>query len=144
MASLQAEIHRDQIKIETIEGGIRVRRSNDLLYIPGSVELDPKGRAALDKVARQLALMTAHEYEIEVVGHTDNKPIGWKLAERYPTNWELAGARAAAVVRYLQEQGIDPMKLKAISQGQYHPLATNETVAGRARNRRTDLVLRAR
>ena len=144
MASLQAEIHRDQIKIEAIEGGIRVRMSTDLLYIPGSVELDPKGRAALAKVAQQLALMTTHDYEIEVVGHTDSRPVVRKLAERYPTNWELGGARAAAVVRYLQEQGIDPTKLKAISEGQYRPLATNDTVAGRARNRRTDLVLRRR
>jgi chemotaxis protein MotB len=54
----------------------------------------------------------------------------------------LAGARAVIVVRFLQEQGVDPTKLEAISAGQYHPVASNDSVSGRARNRRTDLLLR--
>lgn len=141
-ASLRAEISADQVKIEEIENGIRVRMTDDLLYVPGAVELHPKGRAALSKVASQLATMIAQGYEVDVVGNTDDVPVGPKLAERYPTNWELAGARASIVVRFLQEQDVDPTKLEAISAGQYHPVAPNDTVAGRARNRRTDLLLR--
>ena len=140
--SLRAEISAEQVKIEELENGIRVRMTDDLLYVPGSVELHPKGRAALSKVAGQLASMTAQGYDIDVVGNTDDVPVGPKLAERYPTNWELAGARAAVVVRFLQEQGIDPTKLDAISAGQYHPIAPNDSASGRARNRRTDLLLR--
>jgi chemotaxis protein MotB len=88
--------------------------------------------------------MAAQGYEIDVVGNTDNMPFGHELAGRYPTNWELAGARAAVVVRHLQESGIDPTKLKAVSGGQYHPVASDDTPAGRASNRRTDLLLRPR
>ena len=141
-ASLRAEINADQVKIEELENGIRVRMTYDLLYVPGSVELHPKGRAALSKVAGQLASMAAQNYEIDVVGNTDDVPVGSRLAERYPTNWDLAAARATIVVRFLQEQGVDPTKLEAISDGQYHPVSPNDTVSGRAQNRRTDLLMR--
>jgi chemotaxis protein MotB len=140
--SLRGEINADQVKIEELENGIRVRMTDDLLYVPGSVELHAKGRAALAKVASQLASMAAQDYDIDVVGNTDDVPVGPKLAERYPTNWELAAARAAAVVRFLQELGVDPTKLQAVSAGQYHPVASNDTVAGRAQNRRTDILVR--
>jgi chemotaxis protein MotB len=141
-ASLRAEINADQVKIEQLENGIRVRMSDELLYRSGGVELHPQGRAALNKVVNQLANMAAQGNQIDVVGNTDNVPIGPELAERYPTNWELAAARAAIVVRYLQEGGVDPTKLEAISDGQYHPIASNDTAAGRAQNRRTDLLIR--
>jgi len=141
-ASLRGEINADQVKIEQLENGIRVRMSDSLLYRSGSVELHPQGRAALDKVTSQLANMAAQGNQIDVVGNTDNVPIGPELVGRYPTNWELAGARAAVVVRYLQEGGVAPANLEAISNGQYHPVASNDTAAGRAQNRRTDLLIR--
>jgi chemotaxis protein MotB len=143
-ASLQAEINADQVKIQQLENGIRVSMSSDLLYPSGAVTISHQGRSALAKVAGQLTSMAAQGYEIDVVGNTDDVPIGPELAERYPTNWELAGARAALVVRYLQESGVDPTKLEAISGGQYHPVAANDTPAGRASNRRTDVLLRPR
>jgi chemotaxis protein MotB len=77
-----------------------------------------------------------------VVGNTDDVPVGRELSERYPTNWELAGARAAVVVRYLQEKGVDPAKLEAVSYAQYHPVASDTSAAGRADNRRTELLIR--
>ncbi len=90
----------------------------------------------------QLSSMAAQGNQIDVVGNTDNVPIGPELAERYPSNWELAGARAAIVVRFLQTGGVNPAQLEAISNGQYHPVASNDTAAGRAQNRRTDLLIR--
>jgi len=140
-ASLHSEINADQVQIEELKDGIRVRMSSQLLYREGAVELSPQGRAALNKVAPQIAGET---YEVDVVGNTDNLPIGPELAGRYPTNWELAGERASIVVRYLQENGVDPSRLRAISAGQYHPVAPNDTPDGRARNRRTELLLRPR
>ena len=137
--SLQSEINADQVKIEQLENGIRVRMTSDLLFPEGGVELSQKGRAALDKVAPTLASGT---YTIDVVGNTDNLPIGPGLVERYPTNWELAGARAAVVVRYLQAQSVDPSRMQAISAGEYHPVASNATPEGRTQNRRTDILLR--
>jgi chemotaxis protein MotB len=141
-ASLRAEINADQVKIEQLENGIRVTMSDQLLYRSGAVELHPNGEAALNKVMGQLTNMAAQGNQIDVVGNTDNVPIGRELAERYPTNWELAGARAAIVVRYLQQGGVNPSQLEAISNGQYHPVASNDTAEGRAQNRRTDLLIR--
>jgi len=138
-ASLRQEIAADQVKIEQLTNGIRVRLSSDLLYRSGAVELTPPGRAALDKVASSLA---GQGNEIDVVGNTDDVPVGPELAGRYPTNWELAGERASIVVRHLQAQGVPPGQMRAISAGQYHPVGPNDTPAGRAQNRRTDLLLR--
>jgi len=141
-ASLRSEIASDQVEIGELKNGIRVTLSDALLYRSGAVELHPNGRAALDKVTSQLSNMAAQGNEIDVVGNTDNVPIGAALAERYPTNWELAAARAAIVVRYLQQAGVTPAQLRAVSNGQYHPVASNDTPAGRAKNRRTDLLIR--
>jgi chemotaxis protein MotB len=138
-ASLRSEIGADQVKIEQLEDGIRVRMSGDLLYRSGAVDLTPAGRSALDKVAAQLATQPD---EIDVVGNTDNERIGPELRDRYPSNWELAGERASIVVRHLQSKGVNPGQMRAISAGEYHPVAPNDTAAGRAQNRRTDLLLR--
>lgn len=139
---LRKEISADQVKIEQLENGIRVRMSNELLYRSGAVELHPDGRTALDKVAGQLASMAAQGNRIDVVGNTDDVPVGRELAERYPTNWELAAARAAVVTRYLHEKGVAPGQLAAVSRAQYDPVAPNESTADRAKNRRTDLLIR--
>jgi chemotaxis protein MotB len=77
-----------------------------------------------------------------VEGHTDNVPVGRRLRERYPTNWELAGARAALVVRALSEGGVEPKRLRAVSRGPFAPIAANDTPENRARNRRTEIILR--
>ncbi len=78
---------------------------------------------------------------IRVEGHTDNLIIHGTFAKKYPTNWDLSAARAVNVVRYLQEQGIDPMTLSAIAFGEYEPVASNDTEEGRAQNRRIEIVL---
>jgi len=143
-ASLRSEIAADQVKIEQLENGIKVQMSDALLYRSGVVELHPNGIAALDKVAAQLANMAAQGNEVDVVGNTDNVPIGAALAERYPSNWELAGARASLVVRHLQNKGVDPSKMEAVSNGQYRPVASNDTPEGRAQNRRTEILIRPR
>lgn len=140
-SALRSEISAQQVEIEQLKNGIRVRMSSALLYGEGAVRLTPQGIAALNKVAPQFASET---YEVDVVGNTDNLPIGPELAGRYPTNWELAAERAAIVVRHLQGQGVDPGRMQAISAGQYHPAASNDTADGRARNRRTELLLRPR
>jgi chemotaxis protein MotB len=141
-SSLRAEIGADQVEIQQLENGIRVRMSSDLLYQEGSIELTPAGRNALDKVAPQLANSAAQSFQVDIVGNTDNVPIGQQLISRYPSNWELAGARAAVVLRHLQARGVDPTRLEAISNGEYHPIAANDSASGRAKNRRTDVVLR--
>jgi chemotaxis protein MotB len=77
-----------------------------------------------------------------VLGFTDNVPVGPNLAERFPSNWELAGARAASVVRVMEEEGIPAPQLVAVSRGETEPIASNDTAEGRAQNRRIDVRLR--
>ena len=139
--ALRSEIADDQVEIEQLKDGIHVNMSSALLYGEGVVDLSRQGIAALNKVAPQLASET---YEIDVVGNTDDLPIARDFLERYPTNWELAGERAAIVVRHLQAQGVDPSRMRAISAAQYHPRASNDSAQGRAKNRRTSIVLRPR
>lgn len=140
-AALQSEIAAQQVEIEQLKNGIRVRMADALLYGEGQVALSEKGLEALDAVAPQFAGET---YEIDVVGNTDDLPIAPAFAGRFPTNWELAGERAAIVVRHLQAKGVDPGRMRAISAGQYHPVASNASAAGRAQNRRTEILLRPR
>jgi chemotaxis protein MotB len=140
-AALRTEIAADQVEIEQLKDGIRVRMSSDLLYREGGVELSGPGLAALNKVAPQLV---GQSDQIDVVGNTDDVPVGPALIDRYPTNWELGGARAAIVVRHLQAAGVDPTAMRAISAGQYHPVASNDTPQGRAQNRNTEILLRPR
>jgi chemotaxis protein MotB len=79
---------------------------------------------------------------IEVHGHTDSIPTQGALAERYPSNWELAAARASSVVRILVEGGVPAERLVAVSHGASLPVAPNDTPEGRARNRRIEIQLR--
>ncbi len=81
-------------------------------------------------------------YQIVVIGHTDNVPIGPGLAKRYPSNWELAGARASGVVRIMVAEGVPPEQLLAISMSDTRPLAANDSPEGRKRNRRIEVRIR--
>lgn len=139
VGELESEVALGQIEVEQVVNGIRLAVSDELLFTSGSVALNPAGRTLLEKVAQQI---DSKEAIVSVEGHTDNVRISKKLASRYPTNWELAGARAAVVVRLLSENGVDPVALRAVSRGPFAPRATNDTPDGRARNRRTEILLR--
>ena len=80
-------------------------------------------------------------FEIEVAGHTDNKPLGPKVKEVYYDNLGLSIARAAAVVRMLRQRGVSPDNLSAVGYSMYRPVASNETKEGRQRNRRVEIIL---
>ena len=72
-----------------------------------------------------------------VAGNTDNKPI---KTRQFPSNWELSTARALAVVHYfIKDEGVDPHILGVAGYAQYHPIASNDTAEGRAKNRRIDI-----
>ncbi len=78
------------------------------------------------------------EYSINIKGHTDNRPIS---TARYPSNWELSTSRAASVLRWFVEQGIDPRRMTASGYADYIPIAANDTPENRAKNRRVEFVL---
>ena len=138
VSELESEVAAGQIQIEQLRDGIRLNLPEDILFPSGSATLDPRGAAMLRKVASKLH---DHDQRIEVQGHTDNVPISGALASRYSTNWELAAARAASVVRLLESEKLDPHRLKAISYGEWAPVASNDTPDGRAKNRRIEIRL---
>lgn len=139
VANLKKELKAGQIEVKQLRDGLRVNVAQDILFDSGSAALDSNGIEVLQRVASQLK---KSPHQIMVIGHTDNKPIGPALIERYPTNWELAGARAASVVRLFDGSGISTRRLLAVSLADTQPVASNKTTEGRARNRRIEIRLR--
>src|SRR5262245_22151638 len=138
LTELEQEVSAGQIQIQQLRDGIRVNLSQDILFATGSAQLDAQGRDVLTRVSAQLA-KAGHRIEVE--GHTDDVKIGGALARTYPSNWELAGARAASVVRLFEEKGLDRTRMAAVSFGQMRPVATNGDEAGRAKHRRIEIRL---
>nr|WP_281357790.1 OmpA family protein [Desulfobacter latus] len=108
--------------------------SDLLLFSAGGTELSPKGLEILEKVA---AVLSRLAYHVKIRGHTDSEPITSPI---YPSNWELSSARASTVARLLVKYGVPPFYISAEGYAQYHPVATNDTALGRARNRRVEIV----
>ncbi len=139
LGSLKKELEAGQIQVQQLRDGLSVNVAQEILFASGSAALDKSGSEVLRRVADQLKQT---KYQIVVTGHTDNKPIGAGLVNRYPTNWELAGARAASVVRLFVETGLPASRLLAASMGDTKPVATNDTPEGRTKNRRIEIRLR--
>ena len=139
-SSLKDQIAQKDIKLEEIEGKLKVTFVDKILFDSGSVMIKPKGQEVLLKLAD--SFRENKDQNIAVEGHTDDVQIGSALLERFPTNWELSTARATAVVRFLQEKGnIEPERLTASGFSFYRPVATNETPEGREQNRRIEVIL---
>jgi len=140
LEGMKAEIEKGQITITQLKGKLKVNMLDEILFDSGKTTIKPEGIEVLERVGE--ILLNVKDRAINVEGYTDNVPIGPELARRYPTNWELSAARATNVARYLQEKtGIDPTLLSATGYGEYHPVDSNETEEGRARNRRIEIVL---
>jgi chemotaxis protein MotB len=138
VSDLQSEVASGRVQIEQLRDGLNVKLSQAVLFPSGSAELSPEGADVLSKVAGRMLELP---HRILVQGHTDAIPISGRLAQRYPTNWELAGARAASVVRFLAERGIPTQRMAAVSLADTQPAASNDTPEGRAANRRIEIRL---
>jgi len=127
------------LNVEKQEDMILIRMSDSALFDSGKDALKADAKMILQSLCGII-----EEYEdlirrIRVEGHTDNRPIS---NARFADNWELSASRALVVVRYmLANMEIDPTKFVSIGYGEYHPVDTNATPAGRAKNRRVDFVL---
>jgi len=113
----------------------------DELFLPASATLSPMGQAILERIAFELSRM-AEAGPVRVEGHADNTPPGPTIRERWPTNWELSSARAAAVIRFLVEQGVPETRFELVSYAATRPVAPNDTPHNRAMNRRVIIVAR--
>jgi chemotaxis protein MotB len=123
----------------TIEArGLVIRvLTDDLLFASGQATLEPRANGLLTEIAQLLNVDETHPISVE--GNTDNVPIHSSI---YPSNWELSTARASTVVRFLIAHGVGASRLTALGNAEQHPVDSNATAAGRARNRRVEIVMR--
>lgn len=126
----------DQLSVFTKNGKVYVSLSEKLLFPSGSAVVNKEGQEALEQVAK--ALNENKEINVNIEGHTDSIPIRLKFED----NWALSVARSTAIVRLLTANyGMDPVRITASGRSQYEPIADNATPEGRARNRRTEIIL---
>ena len=130
---------QDQVQLTQQEEGVKITVGATVLFPSGSSELTGKGQSLLLMVTETLKKRQASNIIIE--GHTDNTPINGNLANTYPSNWELSGARTFSVLHYLASNGIAESRLQTRAFGSQRPVASNDTAQGRAKNRRIELVI---
>jgi len=135
-----AEYHGlDGGEIDVIVGeeSVRIIFPGGVLFDPGRADLRPDAFEMLDIVAN--AIFIHPELFVEVEGHADNVPM---RSARFPSNWHLSSERAVSVLYYfVSQRSVDPTRISARGFGEYHPIATNDTPEGRARNRRVEINL---
>ncbi|MDR4126169.1 OmpA family protein [Yanghanlia caeni] len=138
-ADLQLGELGGDVEVIVSERTVSFRVNSEILFDTSQADLSRSGLAVLRNIVKVLA---RNNYEITVEGHTDSVPVRRNV--RFPSNWELSSARAGSVVRYLQANGIDRTRLKAVGYADTRPIADNHTPDGRARNRRVELVIEKR
>ena len=111
--------------------------TDDLLFPSGQATLDSQSYALLGEIAQLLNIDETHPIDVE--GNTDNVPIH---SAQFASNWELSTARASSVVEFLAEHGVAASRLTATGNSDQQPADSNATAAGRARNRRVEIVMR--
>jgi len=133
--SEQLSIVQDNIQLSGNEERVEINLNANILFAVGDAEPNYAAEVIFEEIANQLK---NSDSSIDVEGYTDNQPI---KTSRYPSNWQLASARAASIVQLLQGFGIAPARLSAIGYGEFRPVAENDSLEGRAKNRRVVLVL---
>ncbi len=137
IASALINYETDELSIYTVVGNVYVSLAEKLLFKSGSSIVDPKGTEALKSLAS--VLNKTKDIQVMIEGHTDNVPV---QTAKFKDNWDLSTARATSIVRILtDENGFDSGRIIASGRGQFFPLDSNETIEGRAGNRRTEIIL---
>ncbi|MCH8327659.1 MAG: OmpA family protein [Candidatus Marinimicrobia bacterium] len=140
VAGLQNEISDGEIIITSLKDKLTVNIVDQVLFLSGQASVKDDGKRVLATLAGVLKEISAKQ--IQIIGHTDNVPIGRRLRALYPSNWELSAARATHVARYMiDELDLDPRHFSVAGFGEFRPVATNTTDAGRQRNRRIEIIL---
>lgn len=138
--NLTRSLSREELKevdVQVLKGVVYISLADNMLYKSGSYEINDRAAETLSKIAK--IIMDYKDYDVLVEGNTDNVPIS---RENIRNNWDLSCLRASSVVQYLQNHyGVDPKRLTAGGRGEYNPLADNTTETGKARNRRTQIII---
>ena len=132
---LQPYVENDLVEVKRNDFWIELEMNSQLLFLSGEAELSAKAVPVLRKIAEVIRRMPN---VINIEGHTDDVPID---TIEFPSNWDLSSARATTVVREFIRNGISPKRLSAVGYGEFHPVADNNNIEGRNKNRRVVLVL---
>ncbi len=128
---------KDAVEVGAPKNGkINIRVKGEVLFQSGDASFDRNMMPVLDGILETLE--SNADLVIDIQGHTDNVPIE---TTAFPSNWELSAVRATTVLRYLVRGGINPERLTATGYGDALPIASNNTLEGRAENRRIEFVL---
>ncbi len=134
--SLSKEELKD-VDVQVLKGVVYISLNDNMLYKSGSYEISPAASETLSKIAK--IITDYSDYEVLVEGNTDNVPIS---KTNIRNNWDLSALRASSVVQELQNKyNVNPKRLSAAGRGEYNTIADNDTADGRARNRRTQIII---
>ena len=126
-----------EVDVQVLKGVVYVSLNDNMLYKSGSYEISDRAGETLSKIAK--IITDYKDYDVLIEGNTDNVPI---TRENIRNNWDLSCLRASSVVQALQTKyGVDPTRLPAGGRGEYNPLTSNATDAGKSRNRRTQIII---
>lgn len=126
----------NELSVAVKNGKVYVSLQENLLFPSGSAVVNPKGKQALGRLAGVLTINP--DINVNIEGHTDSIPI----RGRYEDNWALSVARATSIVRILtKDYGVDPIRIVASGHSLYDPVDSNLSKEGRAKNRRTEIIL---
>jgi chemotaxis protein MotB len=123
-----------QVEVSSDERGAVITIADLILFPPGRARMTPEG---VEIIQQAFELLNQFRYKVKIEGHTDNSPI---RTERFPSNWELSGSRAAEVARMFVEAGFKPQDLSIEGFAQYRPKVPNDNPINRAINRRIEIV----
>ncbi|WP_276482371.1 OmpA family protein [Paraflavitalea pollutisoli] len=136
MADALVKFNSNELSVSVKNGKVYVSLQENLLFPSGSATVNAKGKEALGKLAE--VLNANHDITVNIEGHTDSIPI----RTRFEDNWALSTARASSIVRILtKDYQVDPVRVVASGHSQYDPVEANSTPEGRAKNRRTEIIL---
>ncbi|MBM4779446.1 MAG: OmpA family protein [Archangiaceae bacterium] len=136
LARFRALIDAGKLKVRIVDGRMVVVLATDVLFGSGSAALSKEGRAAITEVAAVLASLPRRAFQVE--GHTDSVPI---TTAQFPSNWELAAARAITVTKAMIDAGLPAGRVSAASYADKKPTASNDTAEGKALNRRIEITI---
>jgi chemotaxis protein MotB len=128
------------VKYDPAKGTITVTLQNTVLFAPGKAELKKTTVKELDHIRKVLKERYLN-MQLDIVGHTDSDPI---KKSKWKDNWQLSSERALSVLRYLNSKGITDEMIRAVAAGSSNPVASNKTAAGKAKNRRVEIVVHTR
>ena len=142
-SSLKDQIAAKDIEVVETENQLKMVLVDKILFESGSVHISEQGKSLLLIIAK--SIKDSKSQNVIVKGHTDNQPLSPRLKKRFPSNWELSAARAAAVVRFLHLSGtLSPNIFTVQGHSFYQALASNDTEEGRRQNRRIEIILNPR